>query len=60
MRVGDRVFLRVDPDRQGTVVRLYAYSALTVLKWADVEWDKPTMKQFGGMSSVSVSDLELV
>jgi hypothetical protein len=40
LKVGDRVYGRVDPVRVGTVVKVYSYGALTVKDWADVKWDR--------------------
>jgi hypothetical protein len=59
VKVGDRVFWR-DPERKGTVVRVYEYPSLTVKEWADVKWDAPVRpEQFGDTSSVPVALLEL-
>lgn len=54
------MFSRVDPDRKGTVVRVYEYPSLTVKEWADVKWDAPTKPdQFGDVTSIPVHHLEL-
>jgi hypothetical protein len=62
LMVGDRVFARLDPDRKGTVVNLYRYASFVtdMQDFADVKWDNPVLpKQFGDVSSISISYLEL-
>jgi hypothetical protein len=60
VRVGARVFNRNDPDRVGTVLRVYEYPSLTVKEWADVKWDAPVRpEQYEDTSSVPLYLLEL-